>query len=278
MDDFEIQMLKIRDLRYYINRMWSGDLEAREKIINHYISIVKNLVERDYSDDKEELLSCGFIGMIKAIDLYRPDNKNHLTTMVISYVNHEIKSYLKSTNNENEVKKVLYDDKNNMMYDYEDKEKKENLINSIDMLPYPDDIIIKLYFGIGFTKHHTQTEIANMFNMSLTRINQIFLRALVRLRNILELEPIKKVGKSSKIKSFYKLFQGYTTQQVKNVLFGIEKERLAIINYLYAGEYDAAIKRWNELDEKKKMEFYTLVDEIRVKLKKQNKCKQKIIK
>lgn len=263
----ELAVLKRGELEYNINLMMKGDNEARNKIINHYVKVIKNMIDHNYLYDKEDLLSHGIIGMLNAIDTYHDDLNSHLTTLVIVYATKEIDRYLKIIENDNLVKSLWDSDETNLFDEYELKEKNENLKSAIDKLPYIDRMTIKFYFGIGCKKVYNQNEIADIFKLSKTRINKILERALIRLRNILVLEPIKKRTKSNVVVPFHRIFEGYTNNQVNKALMSLNQERLEIIKYLYYVDYDIAIKRWNELSEKTKIEFYQLVDEIRIILR-----------
>lgn len=42
----ELAVLKRGELEYNINLMMKGDNEARNKIINHYVKVIKNMIDR----------------------------------------------------------------------------------------------------------------------------------------------------------------------------------------------------------------------------------------
>ena len=60
---------------YYLNQMAQGDKGAREKLIEHNLRLVAHIVKKyqNQTDDKEDLISIGTIGLIKAIDSFSPD-------------------------------------------------------------------------------------------------------------------------------------------------------------------------------------------------------------
>ena len=59
----------------YINRCISGDNEARRVLIEYNLRLVAHIVKKYSSSvrDPEDLLSIGTIGLIKAIDSYKPE-------------------------------------------------------------------------------------------------------------------------------------------------------------------------------------------------------------
>ena len=66
----------------YIKRMKNGDMDARNKLIEHNLRLVAHIVkkfETNYSDI-DDLIGIGTVGLIKGIDTYSMDKKVKLTT------------------------------------------------------------------------------------------------------------------------------------------------------------------------------------------------------
>ncbi|MEP7335710.1 MAG: sigma-70 family RNA polymerase sigma factor, partial [Actinomycetota bacterium] len=70
-----------------------GDLQAREQLIEHYMSLVRSLARR-YSyrgEQLDDLVQIGAIGLIKAIDRFDLDRGVELTTYATPNIIGEIK-------------------------------------------------------------------------------------------------------------------------------------------------------------------------------------------
>ena len=65
-----------------LQRLENHDQEARNKLIEHNLRLVAHIVKKyDIKKiDKEDLISIGTIGLIKAIDTYRLETGHKLTT------------------------------------------------------------------------------------------------------------------------------------------------------------------------------------------------------
>ncbi|MDY4815916.1 MAG: RNA polymerase sporulation sigma factor SigK, partial [Turicibacter bilis] len=84
---------------YYLNQMAQGDKGAREKLIEHNLRLVAHIVKKyqNQSDDKEDLISIGTIGLIKAIDSFSPDKGTKLATYAARCIDNEILMLFRST-------------------------------------------------------------------------------------------------------------------------------------------------------------------------------------
>ena len=55
-------------------KMKSGDYDARDKLIEHNLRLVSHIIRKYYSsyENSDELLSIGSLGLIKAVDSFKP--------------------------------------------------------------------------------------------------------------------------------------------------------------------------------------------------------------
>ena len=74
--------LKAEEEREYLRRWAQGDLEARNKLVEHNLRLVAHIIKKYYtqSADQEDLISIGTIGLIKAVNTFRPDRGIKLAT------------------------------------------------------------------------------------------------------------------------------------------------------------------------------------------------------
>lgn len=59
-----------------------GDMDARNKLIEHNLRLVAHIVKKYYasSAEQDDLISIGTIGLIKAVSTFKPDKKIRLAT------------------------------------------------------------------------------------------------------------------------------------------------------------------------------------------------------
>ena len=68
--------------RECLERCAAGDLEARNTLVEHNLRLVAHIIKKYYtqSADQEDLISIGTIGLIKAVNTFRPDRGIKLAT------------------------------------------------------------------------------------------------------------------------------------------------------------------------------------------------------
>ena len=59
-----------------------GDMDARNRLIEHNMRLVAHVMKKYYTgpEEMDDLISIGTIGLIKAVDTYRPEKKVRLAT------------------------------------------------------------------------------------------------------------------------------------------------------------------------------------------------------
>ena len=62
--------------------MIEGDTQARNVLVEHNLRLVAHIVKKYYtqSDEQDDLISIGTIGLIKGISSYRPEKGTRLAT------------------------------------------------------------------------------------------------------------------------------------------------------------------------------------------------------
>ena len=75
-----------------------GDLEARNKLIEHNLRLVSHVVKKYYAarDDYDDLVSIGTIGLIKVVCTFRPAKGARLATYAARCIENEILMYFRS--------------------------------------------------------------------------------------------------------------------------------------------------------------------------------------
>lgn len=181
------------------------DENARAKLIEHNLRLVAHIVKKyentDY--DKDDLLSIGIIGLIKAVDSYQGSYSNKLATYAARCIENEILMHLRSNKNKNnlihlqrpcavdkdgnEVELLdLLEDKNiDIMASYEKKAKYKELNDALKTLNSREFDIISRRYGIN-QEAQTQKQIAKELNISRSYVSRIEKRALLKLYFLLK--------------------------------------------------------------------------------------------
>ena len=193
--------LTAEEEKYYLEQMANGDKEAREKLIEHNLRLVAHIVKKyqNQNDDKEDLISIGTIGLIKAIDSYSPDKGTKLATYAARCIDNEIlmlfRSSKKSRNDVSLYDPIGFDKEgneiclidvvkdngmsiNDVVIQQMDLEKIEK---NLDQLTERERDIIVRRFGLGHHQEETQQEIANSYGISRSYVSRIEKRALLKL-------------------------------------------------------------------------------------------------
>ncbi len=64
-----------------LERWQAGDVEARNILVEHNMRLVTHIIKKYYqTEDVEDLISIGTIGLIKGINTYKPDKNVRLAT------------------------------------------------------------------------------------------------------------------------------------------------------------------------------------------------------
>lgn len=90
--------LKAEEERMYLERCSAGDLEARNVLIEHNLRLVAHIIKKYYTqtDDQDDLISIGTIGLIKGISTFKPDKNVRLATYASRCIENEILMHFRS--------------------------------------------------------------------------------------------------------------------------------------------------------------------------------------
>ena len=92
-DSFPRPLSKEKE-REYLERWEQGDIEARNLLVEHNLRLVSHILKKYYtqSEDNDDLISIGTIGLIKGINTYRADKGVRLATYVSRCIENAILS------------------------------------------------------------------------------------------------------------------------------------------------------------------------------------------
>ena len=197
---------KEEETKYIIKNM-QGDLNARNKLIEHNLRLVVFLAKKfdNTSFDLEDLVSIGTIGLIKGVKTYKLDKNIKLATYVSRCISNEILMFLrknKRTITEVSLEDTLnYDNEGNALSledvlgteidivdkDFQSKNDKELLEKEISKLPKRDREIMIMRYGLYNQKDYTQKEIADKLNISQSYISRIEKKVIKRIKYLLKI-------------------------------------------------------------------------------------------
>lgn len=90
--------LSSKEEHKYLKLMKEGDAEARNKLIEHNLRLVAHIIKKYYSstNDQDDLVSIGTIGLIKAIDTFDMDKGIRLSSYAARCIENEVLMYFRS--------------------------------------------------------------------------------------------------------------------------------------------------------------------------------------
>lgn len=195
--------LSVKEEREYLSRMAQGDPDARAVLIERNLRLVSHICKKYYSktNDNEDLISIGTIGLIKAVDSFDYTKGTRLSTYASRCVENEILMYfrsLKKQNGEIFMGDTLETDKQGNPLTVEDLisddtdiveelEKKRRIGEMTELIRNMTDErekeIIILRYGLNNAKPLTQREVAERLNISRSYVSRIEKKVLEDLRN-----------------------------------------------------------------------------------------------
>lgn len=178
-----------------------GDKIARDKLIEHNLRLVAHIVKKyDHkSDDIDDLLSIGTIGLIKGVDSFSYKKGTRITTYCAKCIENEILMYFRTNKKNNKNislnESIGYDKDGNEITlldvlktptpDYASLIHNKDSLNLLSdyynvLTPREKDILDKRY-GLSNDKELTQKEIAKIMHISRSYVSRIEKRALTKL-------------------------------------------------------------------------------------------------
>ena len=188
-----------------VKRSNTGDLEARNKLIEHNLRLVVFLAKK-YDNtmyDLEDLVSIGTIGLIKGIKTYKLDKNIKLATYASRCIDNEILMFLRknkkrmsevsfedsvnldSEGNELHIEDIFGTEEDLVEKSIECKDDKTLLQEEVKKLDEREKEIIELRYGLSGKKELTQKELAEKLKISQSYISRIEKKVIKKLKNIL---------------------------------------------------------------------------------------------
>lgn len=188
-----------------LSKWAAGDLEARNKLVEHNLRLVAHIVKKYYAqaEDVDDLISIGTIGLIKGINTYKAEKGVKLSSYVSRCIENEIlMTFRGRRKNAGDVS----------ISEALDLEEEGGALSYLDVLAQEDDLaerlgneeqcrllrrtvdrvltereaeIIRLRYGLGGGEPLTQRQVAQRFLISRSYVSRIEKKALEKLREAL---------------------------------------------------------------------------------------------
>ena len=193
--------LSAKEEREYLDRCAAGDMDARNKLVEHNLRLVAHIVKKYYTqaDNQDDLISIGTIGLIKAVNTFRPDRNIRLATYAARCIENEILMFFRSQRKfqgEVSLNDTIESDKDGdslslldvvgtedtMLSDLQDRENGVLIRRLVDRcLTEREADVVRRRYGLGGRQPQTQRQIAAVYGISRSYVSRIEKKALEKL-------------------------------------------------------------------------------------------------
>ncbi|NLP13850.1 MAG: RNA polymerase sporulation sigma factor SigK [Clostridium sp.] len=201
------QPLTHEEEQYYLKLLKEGDEEARNILIERNLRLVAHIVKKynSTSNECDDLISIGTIGLIKAIATFNHEKGTRLATYAARCIENQILMQIRSSKkiqsevslqdpigtdrdgNEITLIDVIGNESESIVEEVELKMQVKRLYNKMkEVLKKREKLVLELRYGLISGTSKTQREIAKMLGISRSYVSRI------------EKKAIKKLGKELK--------------------------------------------------------------------------------
>ena len=198
----KLTVLKSDEMTQLLQRCKQGDEAARQKLIEHNLRLVAHIAKKYFTDenDRDDLVSIGTIGLIKAVDSFRPDRGIRLSSYASRCIENEILMFFrgakKTAQNISLNEPIDTDKDGNTLTLLDTMSTDDNILEDIDLrmktrrlydvlgrvLSPREREIIVLRYGLSGQRPLVQREVAKRLHISRSYISRLEKRALEKLR------------------------------------------------------------------------------------------------
>lgn len=196
--------LSTSEERAYLEAMAAGEQTAKGALIEHNMRLVAHVAKKYYneSDDMEDLISIGTIGLLKAVETYNPQKGSKLATYAARCIDNELLMYFRGKKkhakdislyepigtdkegNQISLFDILEEDAPDVVEQMEHQKDLQRLASLLtSVLNRREQQIISLRYGLGRQSHITQREVAQRLGISRSYVSRIEKKAIMKLRN-----------------------------------------------------------------------------------------------
>lgn len=192
--------------REYLEKYASGDIGARNKLVEHNLRLVAHIIKKYYGtqSEQDDLVSIGTIGLIKAINTYDMNKNIRLSSYASRCIENEILMHFRNAKKSSQdisLNETIDTDKDgNPLTLLDIMSVDDNIIDELDFklnskklgqfineeLNDREKTIIMMRYGLDGRKPMTQKVIAKQLNISRSYVSRIETKALKLLRKRFE--------------------------------------------------------------------------------------------
>ncbi len=182
------------------------DPAARDLLIEHNLRLVVFIAKRfeNTGSGIEDLISIGTVGLIKAINTFRPDKNIKLATYASRCIENEILMYIRKSSaqrgqlsideplgadkegGELYLSDILSSDEQDIATELAEQEERRAIRDCVMRLNERERLIIELRYGLRDDHELTQKEVADLLGISQSYISRLEKKILARMRGELE--------------------------------------------------------------------------------------------
>lgn len=189
-----------------LHEIENDNFERRELLVVHNLRLVVYIARKFENTGVgiEDLISIGTIGLIKAVNTFRPSKKIKLATYASRCIENEILMYLRKTasrknemsideplnvdwdGNELLLGDVLGSDSDSVNRNIEYQDEKRRILSLVKQLSDRERQIMTMRFGLFGSKEYTQKQVADMMGISQSYISRLEKRIVQKLKREIE--------------------------------------------------------------------------------------------
>lgn len=198
--------LSLQKEQEYFTLKEQGDNNARNKLIEHNLRLVAHIAKKYYSttNDQDDLISIGTIGLIKAVNTFTYEKGTRFATYAARCIENEILMHFRNVkksasdvyinepiDNDGDGNTItlmdVFSDEESMIDNIDLKLKAEQLNQYVERnLDERERMIIKLRYGLNGYQPYTQREIAAKLKISRSYVSRLEKKALEGLKKEFE--------------------------------------------------------------------------------------------
>ena len=184
-----------------LERLQQGDLDARDELIRHNLRVVAHIAKKfeGTSEEQDDLISIGTIGLIKGINTFKPDKKVKLATYAARCVENEILMHLRAQKkhkcevslnepigtdhdgNQISLRDVLGTEGDMVAETVEQSCEYQHLLQKLHCLTEREKLVLELRYGLNGDEPITQKEVGARLKVSRSYVSRIEKKALEKL-------------------------------------------------------------------------------------------------
>lgn len=184
-----------------LERLQQGDQDARDELIRHNLRLVAHIAKKfeGTSEEQDDLISIGTIGLIKGINTFKPDKKVKLATYAARCVENEILMHLRAQKkhkcevslnepigtdhdgNQISLRDVLGTEGDMVAETVEQSCEYQHLLQKLHCLTEREKLVLELRYGLNGDEPITQKEVGARLKVSRSYVSRIEKKALEKL-------------------------------------------------------------------------------------------------